>query len=188
MSAMQALISAEYLQQLRAMHESARGIGHSGRKHAAEVLAMASALGIRRVLDYGCGAGTLKHELQAQGVTFDIREYDPAVPGKDDLPSAADLCVCTDVLEHVEPDKIHSVIAHIRALTIIAAFVVIATTRAHKSLPDGRNAHLIVAPAEWWTSLFADSPSWRVRSRFVRRDKIGAPVEVSLWLAPKERE
>jgi len=54
------------------------------------------------------------------------------------------------VLEHVEPDLLDNVLAHISSLTRHYAFLNIATVAALKTLPDGRNAHLIVEPPEWW--------------------------------------
>jgi hypothetical protein len=181
------LISDAYLALLRELHARPRGFGQSGRKHAAEIIAVASATNIRTILDYGCGAGTLKEALHLQGAPFLVREYDPAISGRDQPPAIADLCVCTDVLEHVEPDRLSNVLTHIRSVSSAAAFLVIATTLAHKHLPDGRNAHLIVESADWWTErvtrAFFDCV---LRSRFVRRDSEGAVAEVSMWLVPPQ--
>jgi hypothetical protein len=66
------------------------------------------------------------------------------------LPGFADLVVCTDVLEHVEPELLDTVLRHLRSLARKAVFVVIATRPSNKTLSDGRNAHLIVETAEWW--------------------------------------
>ena len=79
-----------------------------------------------------------------------IREYDPAVPGKDAEPQPADLVICTDVLEHIEPDCLNDVLDHIRQVSLKYAFVNVSTRPAVKFLQDGRNAHLIIQPADWW--------------------------------------
>jgi hypothetical protein len=79
-----------------------------------------------------------------------IREYDPAIPGKDGEPEAAEFVVCTDVLEHIELDCLDEVLDHIRWLAGKYAFLNIATRPAVKVLPDGRNAHLIIESADWW--------------------------------------
>ncbi len=79
-----------------------------------------------------------------------MREYDPAIEGKDGRPVFADLVVCTDVLEHIEPDRLDNVLTHLRTLARRAVFVVINTQPSNKTLTDGRNAHLIVEPAVWW--------------------------------------
>ena len=40
----------------------------------------------------------------------------------------------------------------IRDLSAMAALLEAATKPARKTLADGRNAHLIVKPAEWWVA------------------------------------
>ena len=181
---MSALISGAYLEQMRAMHAAARGIGHSGRKHASEILAVTRAISASSILDYGCGAGTLAAALRSQDWPFAIQEYDPAVSGKDLTPHPADVVVCTDVLEHVEPDCLDEVLEHLRLLTCMAAFLVISTVPAHKTLPDGRNAHLIVESPDWWRDRIMRH-RFTVRSRFIRVDADGVVCEASFWLRPK---
>ncbi len=101
------------------------------------------------VLDYGCGRGHLKSEL---GDAYDVREYDPAIAGKDTRPSPASVVVCADVLEHIEPASIDNVLADLRNLTLTVAVMVIATRPSGKVMSDGRQAHLIVENAAWWRS------------------------------------
>lgn len=141
-------------------------------------------MSVSSILDYGCGAGTLGTALKAQAWPFDFREYDPAVPGKDAMPRPADLVVCTDVLEHIERDRLDTVLGHIRALSMQGTFLVISTVPAHKSLPDGRNAHLIVESPDWWRER-CTALRWSVRSRFIRADAEGEICEVSMWLRPQ---
>lgn len=178
------LISDEYREQLRQLHASARGMGHSGRKHASEILAVTRAMSAGSILDYGCGAGTLATALRAQDWPFTIYEYDPAIAGKSTAPGMADVVVCTDVLEHVEPECLDQVLAHLRRLTCIAAFFVISTVPAHKTLPDGRNAHLIVESPDWWRDRIFKA-GFSIRSRFIRADADGVVCEASFWLRPK---
>jgi hypothetical protein len=97
------------------------------------------------VLDYGCGQGSL-----ARAIGDRVKEYDPAIPEKAAAPAPADLVVCTDVLEHIEPDCLAHVLDHLRDLTLKACFVVIATRPAMKFLADGRNAHLIIETDAFW--------------------------------------
>lgn len=94
------------------------------------------------ILDYGCGKGVLREHL------FNITNYDPATFPTP--PAPHDLVVCLDVLEHVEFDKLPAVLDDLRRLAKKALFVVIATQAAQKSLPDGRNAHLIIEDGDWW--------------------------------------
>ena len=131
------------------------------------------------VLDYGCGAGSLKRKVMeltdAQpmgrhaGVRFD--EYDPAIEGKNKPPMFADLVVCTDVLEHCEPDRLENVLAHIRMLARKAVFLVVAIVPTAKVLADGRNAHLIVRPANWWKKRVLKAGFTLVRPPVIARKK-----------------
>lgn len=100
-----------------------------------------------RVLDYGCGRGTLKTSLPSSA---DVREYDPGIPGKDAAPAPAEVVICTDVLEHVEAEQLDSVLAHLARLVQRFGLFVICCRAAKEKLPDGRNAHLIVQPPLWW--------------------------------------
>lgn len=145
------LISPKYRVMQRILHRRPEGYGNRGCKWASAVLELVAQVNATSVLDYGCGQGTLRTDVMAAqppGLRFD--EYDPAVPGKDGLPSFADVVVCTDVLEHVEPEKLDSVLAHLRGLARKAVFVVVALVPDGKQLADGRNAHLIVRPAQKW--------------------------------------
>lgn len=119
--------------------------GGAGKSHADTVTAFANELQAWTILDYGCGRGTLKDSIQ-----WPVEEYDPGIPGKRALPKPADLVVCTDVLEHVEGDKIDNVLRHLRSLTRKGIFLVIALTPARQILVDGRNAHISLHPAAWW--------------------------------------
>lgn len=148
------LISPAYRDMQRALHSAPRGYGGRGEKWAGVVLQIAMAYDARSILDYGCGQGSLAKYLRAQLVELRISEYDPAIPGKDHSPSFADLVVCTDVLEHIEPERLDAVLNHLRLLARKAIWVVVSTKTSNKVLADGRNAHLIIKPAEWWKAKF----------------------------------
>jgi 2-polyprenyl-3-methyl-5-hydroxy-6-metoxy-1,4-benzoquinol methylase len=145
------LISPAYLKQQRVLHAAPRGYGGRGSKWAGVVLQVALEYQASSILDYGCGQGSLAATLRAQpwnGIR--ISEYDPAIRGKDMMPEFADLVVCTDVLEHIEPDRLGNVLAHLKLLARKAVFAVISLKTSNKTLKDGRNAHLIVQPGAWW--------------------------------------
>lgn len=146
-----ALISKGYVEEQKILHARPNGYGGKGDKWAGGVANLITDLRATSVLDYGCGQGALIKALRpivSGAVRLD--EYDPAIPGKDGPPEFADLVVCTDVLEHIEPDKLPSVLAHLQLLARTAVFVVIATRPSNKTLSDGRNAHLIIEPDGWW--------------------------------------
>lgn len=139
------LISAGYAALNAQLHRENVAYGVGGGKHAAIVRKLADSIKSRSVLDYGCGKGYL-----AKALDFPIWEYDPAIPGKDQSPRAADLVVCTDVLEHIEPDKLAFVLADLRRCVRKLGYFVIHTGPAGKTLPDGRNTHLIQRDKAWW--------------------------------------
>jgi hypothetical protein len=127
------------------------------------------------VLDYGCGRGTLAEALKPHR----CQQYDPGIVGKDVLPKPSDIVVCTDVLEHVEPGKVDAVIEHIRRLTGKLAYLVISTRDANAVLPDGRNAHLLVHPPEWWVAKLVD-PRWEILSCTQHGEPTAKEVRITL--------
>lgn len=144
------LISPAYRASQVQLHASPLGYGGKGAKWVDAVLSVATRYDCGgSILDYGCGRGSLGDAL-ARITGRRCREYDPGVPGKDSLPVFADLVVCTDVLEHVEPGRLDTVLAHLRLLARKAVFVVVCTRPSNKLLPDGGNAHLIIEGDEWW--------------------------------------
>lgn len=177
------LISSKYLELNRQMHEAPEGFGGSGYKELERVLRFASNVKARSILDYGCGEGTLKKALIKAGWKGTITEYDPAVRGKSKLPKPADLVVCTDVLEHVEPDCLDNVLVHLKSLTIKACYAVIATRPANKLLPTGQNAHLIIEDTPWWLDRLHAS-GWKTEGSVDIRKPDGRPHVVRVWLRP----
>lgn len=158
------LISKAYVHEQRLLHARPQGYGGKGNRWATTVRDLLVEFDAWSVLDYGCGSGALVKELYANGLGHGrLREYDPAIPGKDDLPSFADLVVCTDVLEHVEPERLDAVIAHLQMLARKAVFVVVTIRPSNKTLSDGRNAHLILASPEWWQARICRVTGWTVR-------------------------
>lgn len=138
------LISPEYLEQQRELH-SRGNYGISSGRWAPAIINLKQSYGCSEILDYGCGTGQLKAALGPV-----VREYDPCLPGKDTDPAPADMVVCTDVLEHIEPPLLDEVLSHLASKVKKVLFFTIALRPAGKFLADGRNAHLIVEPADWW--------------------------------------
>ena len=132
--------------------------GERGYKWAKTAKWIVDRYDIRSVLDYGCGQGTFKSELRSL-VTSAVRidEYDPAIPNKSQRPGFADLVVCTDVLEHVEPFALSSVIGHIHALARVAVLFVVATVDTEHIMSDGRSTHLTIQPSEYWERTIKDA-------------------------------
>jgi hypothetical protein len=104
--------------------------------------------GAKTLLDYGCGS--MRNLAKVLDCDVLYEGYDPAIPAFAADPDAADLVVCIDVLEHIEPDCLDAVLDHLKAKTLGKVFLTIHTGPAVKTLSDGRNAHLIQQPPSWW--------------------------------------
>jgi hypothetical protein len=144
------LITEPYRALNAELHAQRTDYGNRSARHAETVHRLMEQQDCETALDYGCGKG---HLLQA---VPGMVGYDPAIPEQAGTPEPADLVVCTDVLEHIEPDCLEAVLADLNRCTKKVAYLVISTRPARKTLPDGRNAHLIVQSADWWLAQLAD--------------------------------
>lgn len=143
------LISEEYRRLNAQKHEQSKAYGNNGGFYADHIRNLAREVGATSILDYGCGKRDLERKLG-----FAIANYDPAFPDLAAPPEPADIVACLDVLEHIEPDCIDAVLDHLASLIKMRGMFTIATAPAHKHLPDGRNAHLIIQPYDWWLPKF----------------------------------
>lgn len=141
---MRLLISKEYAEINRQMH-SRPEYGVMGQEYAHIVEGLAKQYRTASILDYGCGKRTLERALG-----FPIWNYDPAIEGLDESPKPRDIVTCTDVLEHIEPECLDSVLDDMRRCTLKVLMSVITVVPARKLLPDGTNPHKICEPWEWW--------------------------------------
>ncbi len=153
------LISSNYAKLNADMHARDPGYGTSGAGYADIVKIIANRIGTRSILDYGCGKCTLEMALG-----FDIANYDPAIPSLSAPPRPADFVVCTDVLEHIEPECLDAVLDDLKRLTKRVVFLAVSTKPAtvQVDIGDGRNAHLIQEPMDWWL------PKLKARFRTLR--------------------
>ena len=146
------LITEPYRQQIEQLHRENARWGTTGKDFAPVVKRLIGDFDPLNILDYGCGKQTLALALPQ----YRIRGYDPALPGMNTPPEPHDLVICTDVLEHIEPDCLEDVLDDLQRVTRKTLFVQVCTVDAKQILPDGRNAHLIVKPARWWVGLLWD--------------------------------
>ncbi len=145
------MISQEYKDTIVAMHQK-ENWGSSGKSWVDTLEPILKKFEPKTILDFGCGQGTLKQELIRRNKWKGfVTEYDPGIPGKDKVPTGTyDMVVCTDVMEHIEPAYVQSVLQQIISYKPETVFFVIATRPAKAVLPDGRNAHLIIEKPKWW--------------------------------------
>lgn len=160
------LTSIAYRRQLETLH-SMQSWGADGEKHANTVKQLIDQTSPATILDYGCGENRLAEALKP----IRVSGYDPGIPERAKMPKPCDLVVCTDVLEHVEPDRVESVIDHIFRLTGKTAYLVISTKLANAVLPDGRNAHLTVQPAERWLELLT-ALDWKIANHSIGKNQL----------------
>jgi hypothetical protein len=158
LSGLTMLISESYRAQNAELHQTKASWG----SHVDNFIIQAvTLLRPTSVLDYGCGKRAL-----AQSLGEIVRSYDPAIVEYAEPPVAADVVVCCKVLEHVEPDCLDDVLDDLRRLTLRATVLKITTIPSSVTLPDGRNAHLIVEGANYWL------PKLIARWRFVYAEQM----------------
>jgi len=142
-------ISAEYREQQMQLHQNPN-YGVASLQYAPLVLNLVDQFDAKSISDYGAGKQNLLKKMTELGRSdFQYYPYDPAFP-EYGQPKEADLVCCIDVLEHIEPLYLSSVLLDLAKITIKYGFFTIHTGAAIKQLPDGRNAHLIQKPSSWW--------------------------------------
>lgn len=147
------LVSDEYRDILKKTHASAgkRGWGNTANTRYFKVIQnLIETYKADEVLDYGAGWGGMKAKLADTNPELTVHEYEPA---RDDVSMPPEPCgfvVCADVLEHVEPDLLEEVLDDLERVVTDTAYFTIYFQEAKRTLADGRNAHLIVKPFEWW--------------------------------------
>lgn len=142
-------ITPEYASLQRQLHATGT-YGGVAVTYAPLVTSMIDRLEVTHLLDYGCGSQmALGNNIKPKGA-LTYQAYDPGVEELASDPIPAQMVTCIDVLEHIEPDLLDNVLDHIASLTELVAFLTVHTGPAKKVLADGRNAHLIQEPMEWW--------------------------------------
>lgn len=141
-------ITEQYRKQQMLLH-SMTDYGVAAKVYAPMVSRLIDELGVTELLDYGSGRGTLAAYLKADH-KVKLQFYDPAIPDYAADPVPMQMCVCIDVLEHVEPECLVDVLDDLKRVTQTVGFFTISTRLAEKFLADGRNAHLILESPEWW--------------------------------------
>jgi hypothetical protein len=140
------MISKEYLEFNRQLHEKHPEYGVSGSRYV-EIVRPFALWGRKAILDYGCGKAILGSNL---GPAYKVTNYDPAIDEYSADPDPHPVVVCTDVMEHIEPEFVDDVLKNIRRLALEYAIFAICQKDALKVLPDGRNAHISKHPFPWW--------------------------------------
>ena len=143
------LLDKAYQDQLAYLHQA--GKFNNGHKAYVIVKDFIEKYQPTGMLDFGCGQGGLIATIKELHPSIEVTGYDPGNPNFQHLPKhPIDTVVSTDAIEHIEPDYLDATLRTINERMQRCGFFRIACYPAKKHLPDGRNAHLIVEPPEWW--------------------------------------
>ena len=151
---MNTLISEEYRKMQEDLHRNPN-YGVASVHYAPIVAEVVKLVGATELLDYGAGKGRLGETLNTLLPHPPlIHHYDPARAEWAAPPQPCACVACIDVLEHIEPELIDNVLDDLQRVTIGHGVFTVHTGPAVKVLADGRNAHLIQQPPEWWLERF----------------------------------
>lgn len=139
-------------QELHAKRPDFGSRGGAGHQSVIQALTRYQKLGIiSSVLDYGTGKGAFPKALHQSVNALKVGAYDPAVKKFSQKPKKPfDLVTCFDVLEHVERSAVNAVLEEISQLSSKIVYLQIDLQPAVKRLSSGRNAHIMLAPQDWW--------------------------------------
>jgi hypothetical protein len=153
------LISDDYRAQQKHLHENTV-YGVASAQFAPLVAKLIDQYAVSELLDYGAGSRlTLIRTISEKRLCknkFDYHPYEPAVEQYAATPEPRDMVACIDVLEHIEPDCLDAVLDDLKRCTLRVGLFSVHCGPANKRLPDGRNAHLIQEPPEWWLPKITD--------------------------------
>lgn len=176
------MYSAEYLKELQEVHsDKRRQKGFGGKvKSLGSFKRFISQWQPKTVLDYGCGKGVQLAHLKELYPGSRFHGYDPAVKMFSNKPDCVFDCVfCIDVLEHIEPEYIDSVILDIDNYTTKYAWIRIDTMPARKKLSSGKNAHLIIKNEDWWLDKITQLIGNFVYKELTEKGKLDIAIEKS---------
>lgn len=153
-----------------------------------------------KLLDYGSGKGE-QYSIHNQHATWGILPtcYDPGYDPfsrKPQYRECFDGVICTDVLEHISPDCLGSVVLDIFRYAKKFVFLSVFVGEAKSILPDGRNAHLTVRCEEWWLRFLHEKlkesrPGYAVKISVEDRHTIlvtSKPFKVAVVFRSKEKK
>lgn len=161
------MISDEYKRQLELMHQNKPSFGNRSGL-APEIEQCIERYGVTSILDFGCGKGFVPEIVRERYPDMEAWGYDPGQPAWNIMPDSVDMIYSSDVLEHVEPEEIDATLRDLARRCRKVQWHLIACHAAKKSLPDGRNAHLIVESPAWWRQKIESVLDWRIAHDEIR--------------------
>lgn len=119
------------------------------------------------LLDLGCGTGRASAYFATRGLNVTLVDFVSSAVEVVGLPFVeaclwelpdtlqADFTFCVDVLEHIPPERVATVLSAIRGSTRKRAFLQIATRPDKFGAAIKETLHLSVHDADWWRDQFA---------------------------------
>ena len=145
------VISEEYRALLTQEHiEANEKWGTTAQGMVPRIMSFVQRTDHKTILDYGAAHGGFRKKLAKQHPEYNVIDYEPGRVDASAAPEPCNMVICVDVLEHVEPDCLEEVLNDLQRVVLDKAYFQVATRKAVKILKDGRNAHLIVEPFDWW--------------------------------------
>lgn len=155
------IINAKYQAQLSAMHREGKFV--RGGKLLKSLRPFLDQYQPTSILDYGCGHGGLIASIRDCYPKMLAQGYDPGNAQHNIMPTQSfDAVVSADVFEHIEPEYLDATLRLINTKLLRCGWFRIACYPAKKTLPDGRNAHLIVESPDWWRSKILKSMTVKI--------------------------
>jgi uncharacterized Rossmann fold enzyme len=145
------LITEEYRRLNTEMHETMPNYGTGFKMNPKSIINLCKLMKTEDVLDYGCGKGGL---ALSGWLPFKMKMYDPAIPAYSERPDPAELVLCLDVMEHVEPECLDDVIKDLHRVASKFLIVAMALEPSRKLLPNGENSHVSLHTLHDWAIKF----------------------------------
>lgn len=153
--------SAEYQEQLRKEHDGSKWGSTGGRYSGADIVdVLHDRRYLETVLDFGAGKGTLGEYVQGN-LHREIKwhDYDPGMVDIDVMPSGQfDCVVSSDVLEHVEPERLMDTLETLASKAKKVIITDIACYPTGKVFGEGpyigQDMHLSIHEPIWWREQF----------------------------------
>ena len=143
--------SDSYKNTLRELHQSKAFGNKSGIPQ--EVIDCIEKYQVKSFLDFGCGKGYFLQALKEKYPDIEIFGFDPANENFQKLPDSVDMIYSSDVFEHIEPENLEETVLDLKSRCKKVMYHLIACHPAKRIMNDGRNAHLIIQPPDWWRRL-----------------------------------
>ena len=138
----------------RRLHATDHSYGQSWSNHIEYVEVLSLFLGIRSVLDFGCGKNSLVDRLKASSTVDKCAKYDPAISDHAKFPNDNfDMVVSTDVFEHIPINLIPGELLKIKEIANYA-LIIPHLGLAEAILENGENAHCTVLSTHEWLTCF----------------------------------